>query len=276
MALAFFENEILRVVPPWLQRLRGEKLMRAFGSQIDALVERLRQGVKLRFPGYDPANIDLEALATIGRERRIRRGPDEAATTYAARLLTWWDDHRGRGGAYALLRQLRAFWRDTLVHTLVDQNGNTLIDSNGNALTTGLRIDVVYASGTRRRIDDEGTITRDAITWNADGTALWARFWVFFYLDVLTGFLVDDVGNHLIDSEGNALTWYRVFDGYLTESESTAFTIVPREWSAGHIDQLHVVLLYKNARLVGYPPRELGIPGDIIPNASPVDLLVAA
>lgn len=146
MARTPYTTLIRRVTPPWLQRTRGGRLMQVLAAQADELVDKTIDGVLARMPGSQ-ATTDPTALAMVGRERRIRRGPGEDAATYARRLRSWWDAHRTRGGAYALLGQLYAFFLDWL----------------------NVRMDVVYYSGTRRWIDEDGVITRDAITWTASG-----------------------------------------------------------------------------------------------------------
>lgn len=121
------------------------------------MIDRVRDGVKLRFPNADQP----DALAVIGNERRIRRGPSESDASYASRLLTWWEDHRERGGPYALLRQMHAYFFDS-----------------GNP-----QIDVIATSGLRHSIDSDGEITRDSISWAASGG--WANIWIVFHLPSL-------------------------------------------------------------------------------------------
>lgn len=206
MARVSFSYAMKRVAPPWLQRTVGGKLLVAVGNRIDELVDRTRDGVALRFPGQD-----ADALPYIGRERRIRRGPGEAAATYAGRLRGWWDAHRNRGGPYALLEQLYAFFLDTL----------------------NVQMDVVYHSGTRRWVDAAGTVTRDAVTWGADGSSLWAQIWVFFYLGA------DPTG---IVTASTA-----------SDDDAEMFRAIPREWSAAHLKTVTLVLLYGIARCWNYP-----------------------
>lgn len=237
MARLLFTTALRRVMPPWLQRTVGGKLLDAIGEQIEVLVERTALSVKLRFPGHDEAAIDEDALAYIGRDRRIRRGPEEDAATYARRLRLWWLTHQTRGNAYALLRQLYAYTVDWLP----------------------VRMDVVNHNGGRRWIDEDGVITADSITWGAGGTDEgWAHVWVFFYLpDTISlgfDFLVDDDGDFLVDDDGNFLIADRTISpSEITADESAIFTAVPREWSAAHIPFITVVLLYEDRRLWNYP-----------------------
>lgn len=144
MTRPLFGSRILESVPPWLRRTHGARVLGAIGDVVDAQVQRAFEVVMLRFP----RGIETTALPYIGRDRRIRRGPAEPASSYARRMLTWWDDHRQRGGPHALLRQLHAYLLD---------------------YAPG-QIDLVYQSGTRFIADETtGEITRSDITWGGDG-----------------------------------------------------------------------------------------------------------
>lgn len=143
------------VLPPWLLRTEGLRLIGGIADVIDDHRDRLVAGVKLRFPGL----YTLEGVDRIGRERRLRRGPAEDAEVFAARLQRWWEDHRTRGNGYALLEQMLAY----LVGTLAPP------------------YDVVSYLGVRHVMDATEVITRDTITWGTDGSGLWAQVWVFLY-----------------------------------------------------------------------------------------------
>ena len=235
-----FSAALVRAMPPWLQRVVGAPVMRGLADPLDVLVERSVAAVKARFPNAT----DEATLARIGRERRIRQGLGESAATYAARILPWLDAHRTRGGAYALLHQLDAYFQDWL----------------------NVRMDVVDYQGNRHWIDAaavvaDSVITRDTITWGGDATGKWARFWLFFYLPADTipspisgAYLVTDDGTFRVTDTGASL----VTDGELTASalssdEIEMFTCIAREWSAAHVDQILVVLLWGYRRLWGYP-----------------------
>lgn len=146
---------VLRGVPGWLRNKVGGGLMQAFGIQLDTMTDRMRDGILLRFPGV----LTDETLGHISRDRRIKRGPGEDAATFAARLRLWWDSHRTRGGGHTLLEQLHAFLG-----------------------TQAREAHLVYHSGTRYILSDDGTIIRDSIAWGADGTDDWAQVWLFFPL----------------------------------------------------------------------------------------------
>lgn len=155
MSLPSFLLMFEAVMPPWLMRTEGLKLIGGIADVIDDHRDRAVAGVKLRLPGL----YTLEGVDMIGRERRLRRGPNEDAELFAARLLRWWEDHRTRGNGYALLEQMLAYLVDTIDPPY----------------------EVISYRGVRHEIDANGAITRDSVTWGTDETGMWARLWVFLY-----------------------------------------------------------------------------------------------
>jgi hypothetical protein len=155
--LQTYRDLIRRRSPPWLQRGIAEKILYALGVHVDAFADAVTAGVKHRFPGY----YSHDALPVIGRERRIPRGRVEPDATYASRLVRWLTDHRLRGGPYAMLAQLHAYYAPA-----------------------NFAIDLVYYSGRRFHLATDGTVTRDDVAWTPDtNAARWARWWLFFYTD---------------------------------------------------------------------------------------------
>lgn len=175
-----FRDRIRRASPPWLQRGWAEKLLYSYGAQIDAFADALVAGVKMRFPGL----YSEESLPLIGRERRIARGLLEDGPTYAARLRRWFDDHRRRGGPYALLAQLYAYFSPN-----------------------NFPIALIYRSGRRYSMDITGAVVRDDIPFHPDAAAeQWARWWLIMEADAYVPPLSDqDVADiRLIPTEWNA------------------------------------------------------------------------
>jgi hypothetical protein len=148
-----FEEQALRVVPPWLRRRVGGAVMRALGATGDGLVARAVDAVGLRFPGFNP-----DALSLLGRDRRVIRGAGESDETYTVRLRRWRTDHKKRGGVFGLIEQLRAYYA-----------------------AAPRQIDIVYSSGTRYVLGSDGTITRDTISWTPETPDEWAKVWIFFH-----------------------------------------------------------------------------------------------
>lgn len=156
--LLTYRDSLRKLSPPWLQNGLAERILYALGLQVDAFGDALTAGVKQRFPGL----YSFEALPLLGRERRIRRGLAENDETYAARLTRWRLDHRRRGGPYALLAQLHAYYAPN-----------------------NFPITLVYQSGRRYSMDVSGRVVRDDIVWSPDAlTTQWARWWLFFETDI--------------------------------------------------------------------------------------------
>lgn len=215
-----FEAQILDVVPPWLQERVGGAVLSSIGATADSLLDRARDGVRLRFPG--PGG-DESAIPYIGRDRRIIRAPGEDVATYAGRLIGWWEAHRRRGGVYALLDQLAAYYA-----------------------AAPRRVDIVYHSGTRYVLEADGTITRDTITWNPDGTDQWAQVYMFFYEDT-------DPGS-------------------LTAAEEAALLAIPREWNAAHVLPIKVVILWPGVATWDYPPSTVDDKADFWTDDAPLEV----
>lgn len=223
-----YENTLLARVPPWLRRTVGAKIVRGMAAPLDALSALSREAIKARFP--DATRTD--ALAAIGAERRIRRGPLEDATTYASRLASWLDDHRTRGGPYALARQLYLYWLTAL----------------------GANFEIVYYSGRRFSVNGAtGAVTRDDYSWSADGSGSWSQFWIFFHVTELATTIVTDTGASIVTDGGATILGDIETGGALTDDEAEEFRCVPREWNAAHVQRITIVLLYGNGRLWDYP-----------------------
>lgn len=154
--MKFFRG-LFRLLPSWLREGEGALVDYSLGLMADYAAEVHRLSAYVRFPEYAPP----DALAHIGRDRKIVRGIGETDEAYAARLVEWLDKHRVRGNPYALLEQLRAYMnQDVRVRT---------VDARGNWYT----------------IDTDGTRTADLATgtwqWDAMDPARWSRFWVILY-----------------------------------------------------------------------------------------------
>jgi hypothetical protein len=158
--VTFRDRMRMRWVPPWLSTGNAEKFLYAISLHADFFADALVAGVASRFPG----RYGYETLPVHGRERRITRGPAESDETYARRLVRWLDDHRGRGGPYALLAQLAAYYAPD-----------------------NFRIDLLYKSGRHFTLAADGaTITRGlrAEAFDTDRER-WARWWLIFTSDSL-------------------------------------------------------------------------------------------
>ncbi len=150
------------MAPSWLTTGDGEKVGFALDAIRDAFVERLYQGVLVRLPQNDPTGLTTapdDALQAMGRDRRIIRGMNETASSYARRLLAWLDDHRARGSAFMLMKQLSGYLGAGFAFRTYDVHGNCFSRDVNGAET--------YVAST---------------AWDWDGEPeRWSRFWVIVY-----------------------------------------------------------------------------------------------
>jgi hypothetical protein len=211
MAVSFAEA-LIRRCPPWLQRAAGRALMGGLGDPLDVVRDKTAEAVDARFPRA----IRPDALPYIGRDRVIRRGLNEPAETYATRLKRWLTDHKTRGNAYALMRQLEAYFA-----------------------TDPVRLELVYNSGTRYTLDPTtldadglGAITRDSIVWGGNGIpAKWAEQWLFIRYDLNPSMPV------------------------ITQAMAESVNTICDEWSAAHMLRTHAMVVAEGACEVwDYPP----------------------
>ena len=111
-ASPYFRASRKKLVPAWLVEGEGELVGYTVDVLKDAFVERLRKGLLARFPQNDPTGQTTapdDALAAMGRDRRIVRGFNETPQTYAVRLIRWLDDWKTAGNPFSLMQQLAGY-----------------------------------------------------------------------------------------------------------------------------------------------------------------------
>jgi hypothetical protein len=145
------------LMPSWLTTGEGERVHFALGIVIDAFAERWRQGVLASFPEYAPP----DALAAIGRDRKLIRGIDEPDDAYAARLVGWLSKHRLRGNPFALLEQVQTYLQAAVRVRTVDVRGNWYT----------------------REFDGTESAELAAGNWDWDSrdASRWSSFWLIIY-----------------------------------------------------------------------------------------------
>lgn len=157
-----------RLGPSWLVHDHGDSERIGFVLDMlkDGFAERLRQGLLARFPQNDPLGLTTppsDALAALGRDRRIVRGFNESATAFAARLILWLDVWHRAGNPFALMQQLAAYTGQGPAFRTVDVRGNWFSrDANG----------AMSALINQANWDWDGA---------SDALTRWARFWVIVY-----------------------------------------------------------------------------------------------
>jgi len=218
-------DTLAKLMPRWLSRGVAQGLGYALAIQLDALTDGLVAGIRRRWPGLDGSE---DALGIIGQARKIRRGPAEPASTYAVRLRSWLDAHRTRGGPYALLAQVHAYWVGTF------------------------DVSLIYADGTRFDLATSGDVTRTpAVSPWAPGP--WPRWWLIYdWPDaVVTDGLWGDPGVW-----GDGYVW----GAQLTAAQVADLRLIPEEWNAAHTNGT-LVLRSGSGDLWGWPGGAWGDPG---------------
>jgi hypothetical protein len=162
--LVTFRDTLERVLPPWLKGPVGLRIMFSLSVQLDAAGDALIAGIKIRFPNVYSA----ESLGLIGRERRIRRGLVELDATYAGRLVRWWEDHKRRGGPYALLAQLYHHYAPNAFPLLL-----------------------AYRSGATFQMAPDGSVVRD--TTRSPNVLEWSHWLLLYFTDTVTIADADDL-----------------------------------------------------------------------------------
>jgi hypothetical protein len=207
-----FRDMIQRVSPGWLLGAPsvngtldhiGQRYLYAIGLHIDRLGDAITVGVKKRYPTYiEPgfAAPDDDALALIGRDRTIPRGPAESGAAYATRLTEWIDDLKMSGNAFETLRQIQGYL--TPNHTTLRLVNNWGIWYTLNPdYSTALTISPLVAGVPNWNWDNAGP-------WQQTWSPLWAwsRFWVIIYCN---GGLPFDNGRKWGDGTkwGSGWTW---------------------------------------------------------------------
>src|ERR1051325_377126 len=151
------------LAPSWLTTGDGEKIGESLDLLKDAEAQRAFYGLLTRFPQQDPDGTPApdDALAAMGRDRRVVRGINETATSYAARLLRWLDDRKTAGNPFALMRKLSEYTGTGCRFRTVDRRGNWFT----------------------LNIDGSTEYLLKQANWNWDGGAAsqGARFWVIIY-----------------------------------------------------------------------------------------------
>lgn len=200
MAFKTFRDAARLLSPRWLKHGTAEKILYSLALHFDAIVDWMAQAVRRRFPLLDSD----DSLGRIGRDRRIARGRAETSATYAVRLLRWLDDHRHRGGPYALLAQLHAHYA-----------------------AAPFLITLEYPSGLKFAMATDGSVTWDfSGTW-PPGTPGWSQW-------LLTYQWPDDLPPPTTwgsgDTWGDGILW----GSGLSPDDVADLRLIPQEWNAAH------------------------------------------
>lgn len=193
-------STLLRILPKWLHNGNIGRVVYAIGLHLDALGDSCVAAVRKQAPEADSE----DASALIQANRNIIRGREETWAGYCARVKTWRQAHRIRGGPYALLRQINAYWL--------------------GAFAVELRYSGV--DRTQFQMSPEGEIAR-LIGSYAPPTPGWAQWLLIYYWPTAIPGPA---------AWGDAITWGEgaVWGSGLTPTEVADLRRVPAQWGNAH------------------------------------------
>ncbi len=153
-------------VPYWLRDGEGGALGYTLDVLKDAFADRAFQGLMSRFPQHDrtgETTAPEDALLAMGRDRRVIRGIEETAQSFARRLIRWLDDRKLAGSPFALLQKLAEY--------IGPDTGASFrtVDRRGNWFSRA-------ADGTESYL-----LKQDNWNWDGEPATKWSRFWVVIY-----------------------------------------------------------------------------------------------
>ena len=150
MGMLTHRHSMFELAPRWLRNTNAYSVLYSIALMADAIGDALFAANKIRFPNFYSA----ESLPMIGNERRMVRGPNESAESFAARLCQWWDVAKQSGDFITIARQLAAYF-----------------------LPAQAVIQIVNNRGFRYTLGTDGSWTIDHIQWDWDGNMFkWSRF----------------------------------------------------------------------------------------------------
>lgn len=214
-----FRDSLERLAPPWLRGPWGQRFLWLFGIQLDVLAESRKQAELARYPGVGHP----DALPYIGADRKIVRGFFESEANYARRCLTWLDDHRTRGNAVAMFRQLRGLLHPQAIMIRT-------VDNSGNWNTWELDSTALVR---HRTIDGDG-ITE----WDWDGnTSHWWRFWLILYSP-------PGGGPWNVRTIGQGLIGQGLIGTDATAEQRDTLRAVVKDWKPEHMKCSHILICF--------------------------------
>lgn len=218
-----FRTQRRKLIPWWLSDEEGQLLWYTIDVMVDAFARRLELGLLARFPQQDPTGTPgpPDAAAALGRDRRVVKGINEPATTYALRLRRWLDDRRTCGNPYALMQKLAEYTGAGPSFRTVDARGNWFARA---------------ADGTTSYVLDTGN-------WNWDGPMgdRFSRFWVIIYPNGLWTEYPNDWGDTAGQGWGeNTNTW----GSTATADQVDTIRAIVADWKPGGTRCVNIIIAF--------------------------------
>ncbi len=215
-----FRDSILAESPPFLTEEGGtaEALQYGEGTAIDAMADWAIDAVMASMPGVGT----YDALAYIGRDMQIDRGPNETNAHYAARLTRAYDAHALKGSGPELLRQLLGWFSPSTATPL------RIVSNDAVWHSINLTTEVVTKTDVGTNWD-----------WDAYTATRWRRGWVI--IDSSTGpWTVDLWGDPGVWGDGG--TW----GSTATLGEVQAIRRIVANWKPAHITCVNIIVTFSS------------------------------
>lgn len=230
------------LAPRWLLEGDGGLVGYALDVIKDEFVERVYLGLLARLPQNDSTGdvtAPSDALAAMGRDRRVVRGINETDVSYAARLIAWLDDRKTAGNPFALMQKLSEY------------TGNT-----------GCSFRTVDAAGNwySRAVDGTRSLKIAQANWNWDSSisaTQWSRFWVIIYPGTLWT-QGQEWGNGATQDWGDdGHTW----GSTATPDQIATVKFIVNDWKPAGTKCVNIILAFDSASFDPTAPEPDGLWG---------------
>lgn len=203
-------------LPRWLTDEEGELVGYSLDLLKQIFVERVRLGLLARFPSYAPP----DALASVGRERRVVRGINESQESFAGRCVAWLDDRDTSGNPFTLMQKLAEYTGPGPSFRTVDNRGNWFSrDESGNR---------------------SYLLKRENWDWDNEPSR-WSRFWVIIYPNSLW-VPQAKYGSGIKYGEPD-----KVFGATITPAQVATIRSLVADWKPLHGRCVNIILAFDNA-----------------------------
>jgi hypothetical protein len=228
-----------RLSPRWLNDGEGGLVGYSLDLIKDAFLERARLGLLAGYPQNGPngETAPTDALAEMGRDRRVVRGINETDEDYAARLRTWLTDRRTAGNPFTLMRVLAGYIGTGSSFRTFDVRGNAYSRSEAGVETSSL----------------------DTGLWDWDGiTSRWSRFWVVIYPPAgLWSESTNDWGDAGLDYKDIGLAW----GSTMLPSQASTIRALVNDWKPGGTRCVNIIVAFDPASFAPGAPEPNGLWG---------------
>lgn len=200
----------------------------------DGFVERVRQGLMVRFPQNDPSGettAPADALEALGRDRRVIRGINETPQSYARRLLRWLDDRERAGNPFMLMQKLAEYTGPGPSFRIVNARGSWFARA---------------ADGSESALLKQENWDWDGRPYDAQGRLRWSRFWVIVYPNGLWSAESVDWGDPA-DTPWGANPTTDMLGVTATQEHVATLRYLVDDWKGQHDRCVNIIIAFDNA-----------------------------